>query len=264
MKPLCLICLGAALLVAACASKPTGPYPSSANDPEAKQLFKAAGLDQIPIPDSNRSKSLFDVVGDFNPWVGLANATLTNSRSATAYTPAQTTHVIVWVPKSAAPDENRAAGIARTLVWDAAWEALTSAKLPEGMSPSVFEYGQGMRTLTVKGRGCDDADVRCEFLHGISSGTKSDWAPTVLGGAPSWRVMFRVGTTYTHIGHVEAPTPFFPDVAILQSMSAHLPAWVAIYVAPRTMAVDDDKIGRIFNDAPFVISEGKLLNFASP
>lgn len=205
MRSVRLILLLATVLVSACATQATAPYSPRGPESVARQITKAAGLPglrdaavpvdpHLPTRDGPVGMTLFTGVGNV---LGVPygfthiSAGLTGNfldLLAPTQPPDQDlrssyTHIIAWVPRSAASDGENAAKIARRLVEDEAWSVVSGAALPEGFSPSLMEIN-GRKYISVKGRTCSELNVTCSFAGNLLRSADADWTPA--SGIPSF------------------------------------------------------------------------------
>lgn len=181
--------------------------------------------------------------------------------------------IMAWMPIDEASNEEAAYLKVATLIGSALEDAILEIGLPEGY---FLERVQAVPpAYKVLGNDCSQDKVFCGFEVTRLIGKASNYptkghAPDFLGGGPAWVFSFEknnylpFGFGTFRKGEFLAK---FPDFEIFQRMSAKLPRWVAVYLAPvgaHSHVSFYNNGSYIFLDYPVILHEGKNLEFIGP
>lgn len=196
----------------------------------------------------------------------------------------RTSKILVWMPHEEAATAEDAWRAIDGLVQRELAAVLVDTRLPSGYRvekemKSVTSYRPGKTlapmpyrsdevTWRIRGGDCDDPKVQCRYRITVPVPPVGRMAPTMLGGYPAWsfvRTQGMTGVASTFVdrrgGH-DVPRPVFPDLEVLRKLSARLPGWMAIYVAPHTTSYFDEETGKpALLPYPVVLHAGAPLHF---
>jgi hypothetical protein len=195
-----------------------------------------------------------------------------------------TTLILAWAPKELAASEIEAWRLIDSRVQEALAAALQETRLAEPYrverserktksyrpSKTLFPtaYDGVEVSWRIKGGDCDLEKVACRYVAALPVPPVETRAPALLGGYPAWgyvRTQGMASISSTFIDNREFRSKFravFPDLEVLRKASARLPEWIAIYVAPNTMAHLNDTAGKpSFIPYPLVLQGGTALFF---
>ncbi len=195
-----------------------------------------------------------------------------------------TTLILAWAPKELAASETEAWRLIDSRVQEALAAALQETRLPdryrvERTERKTKSYRPGKALFPtaydgvevswrIKGGDCDLEKVACRYVAALPVPPVETRAPALLGGYPAWgyvRTQGMASISATFIDNREFRSKFravFPDLEVLRKASARLPEWIAIYVAPNTMAHRNDSVGEpSFIPYPLLLQGGKALFF---
>jgi len=196
----------------------------------------------------------------------------------------RTSKILVWMPRAEAETAEDAwrkiddlmqrelgAVLAGTLLapgyrLEKESKPVTSYRPGSTLAPTPYRSDEV--TWRVRGGECDDPKVQCRYRITVPVPPVERTAPAVLGGYPAWsfvRTQGMAGVASSFVdrrgGHV-APRPVFPDLEVLRKLSARLPGWAAIYVAPHTASYLDEETGKpALLPYPVVLRAGEPLYF---
>ncbi|MBP2311484.1 hypothetical protein [Azospirillum soli] len=175
------------------------------------------------------------------------------------------TRLLVWMPREEAGTAEEARRKLDELVQRELTAVLAEVALPSGyrlekdQRPFTAHRPDGGLITTrytttqtiwrIRGGECDEPKVTCQYQVSMPLPPVEGTAPTLLGGYPAWTYVRTEGLTGISPSFIDR-RPFqetrraaFPDMEVLRKLSARLPAWTAIYVAPGTMAYLHDESG---------------------
>ena len=264
-----------ALLLCGCASTGGGGTSKS----EALEVAHAAGLKNLrdvsraDYANAIRGRPNMDVenlinvvgvaTGDFRQvtnWSRAAEAAtlgiLGFLESLPTYEPAAHIRFIVWMPVDEARDEEAAAFKLRTIVTAAFSDALPGYRVSVaekefgGFQSGVYKY------LTITGENCEACGVYSRPLFHFVRKPKGRKAPNILGefDAYTWGVSGLNNLQFNGFPMAEEDLSVDEKMNILQSVSAALPNWMYIYIAP------DDRL----TGFPMILHQGQPMLFLEP
>jgi hypothetical protein len=297
-----LLAIATTLLAAGCASTPrpyeTG-YRSDGADSRAMSVVKANDEVSLTHPDQGSIRDMPNPGTAQHPGAGgagsvgyaVANAIapppgigggMALGMSAVAlfmpgpYDPLSGSHVIAWMPRELAPTQRQA----RDKMTDLLAESLALAAKEVIGDPYRFE----VKRLPVPGRDAEEVDVvitggdcvkkvSCGYRMSVWREPRAGISPDFLGGGDAWMWPHRGssdsgGATTLYVGAFDnrqmggKPRDWFADFSLYRQMSAELPGWVFIYLAPGDkVSLGPDKG---FLKTPLILNQGKVLEFVKP
>lgn len=196
--------------------------------------------------------------------------------------------LIAWMPLSEADTAKAAAEKLDRVVQAKLAEVLSQVDLGTGYTVerggkdvTAYRRGEGLfgdfdpqridyrrTTFWIKGGECDEPKVRCGYEITISPHPIQGFAPAFLGGYPAWG--------YTRARGIPGLAPSFsdrrdrreryrarfPDMEVYRRLSAALPEWVYLYLAPQRVSSWDSQEQRLqFLPYPVVLNKGEPLFF---
>ncbi|HYG91095.1 MAG TPA: hypothetical protein VD978_33125 [Azospirillum sp.] len=213
--------------------------------------------------------------------LGFASFFLTGPSAEEA---SRTSTLLAWMPRSEAATAEEARQKLDTLVQHELAAVLAETSLPKGYSLdkqvrqwtltppgnnfSLTTYQSTQTIWFIRGGECSEPKVLCRYHVSLGLRPVERAAPAVLGGYPAWAYIRNEGLS-------DIPPTFFdqresrgmiratfPDMEVLQKLSARLPAWAFIYVAPDNMAYTSEATGKpTLMRFPVVLNKGKPLYF---
>lgn len=277
------------LSVSACA---TAPAPYQGPSHESRALSVVTAVDLVGLKDAKQSQG----ASVSSPGSTLPGAAFTGGLNSLSAPPgfsslgaglmgfasaffsgpgpeaaASTSRVIAWMPLSEAETPDAAIGKLDQMVQARFAEVLSRVDLGEGYSAQTAEKDTGgyrRTTVMVKGGECDEPKVRCAY--GLTSLPRpvQGFAPAFLGGYPAW--------SYTRTSGIPILEPSFrdhrswrasfratfPDLEVYRRLSAALPDWVYLYLAPQRVSYWNEQQQRLqFLPYPVVLNRGEALFF---
>lgn len=263
----------APLLAVGCATGPVAPYPDQPDQSFALDQMRAAGFDDINDADISKAKAqqlddtessalvagAFGAANAIAPPAGLSNI----SAGALGFlswmamgdtNPAQESRVIAWVPASLATSPAEAHELMVEEVTDALAVASRETELPNGYRWGEHVHKRVNATKidrwSIEGPDCGDADSQALCMYQVNfvdwEYAQDDWgetrAPAALGGGAAYRM--------SEPSNLPSLSPSkilnggwsagFPDLALYARMSAELPEWIMLYIAPRRVSYRSD------------------------
>lgn len=269
-----LMILLLALCLGGCASPK--PYVSNPKMSEAQNIIKAAGMVHnldIVAPDNgslatnvagavthsmSHGGSLLASAG-LRGGVSFLGGLVLGSRDPEAYS-----KIVAWMPKEMATSPEEAKGKMDSMLSAALWDALKETPFPDGYSPNKTA---GTDTFLIEGNGCVNKPNQgvCRYAFTVSAPEVLP-APDFLNGGESWAWTLHkwpIGLSpATFSGDRK---PHFPDYQVYEKMSAKLPEWVYIYLAPSfaSWRVSVERPGGTYGflSMPVVLNKGNTLYF---
>lgn len=216
--------------------------------------------------------------------MGVASALLSGPSPENA---SAVSHLLAWMPRSEAVDRQAARDKIDAIVQQALAEVLAETTLPGGVTVGRKEWDttftEAAPPLPIRipdrwphratafplhGGECDQPKVTCRYRIAIGIPPVEGYAPSFAGGFPAWFFdqlygLPRIDRTFVDIRNGrERWEARFPDIEVYRKLSARLPAWVYLYLAPGQVSYLDEGTGKLaLLPYPVVVNQGELLFF---
>ncbi|BAI74746.1 hypothetical protein AZL_b00830 (plasmid) [Azospirillum sp. B510] len=277
------LALSAAIGLGGCATERTALQPRDPLESEALQLVRAAdllGLRDADAPVAGQAPggganlpaaAMFGGLNYLSPPPGFTSVAAGALGFASLFfsgpapeDASRYSQLLIWMPRGEAATEEEAWRKLNEMVQRELAAVLAEVALPpdyrlekeesqfRGYRPGGLMQTRYTSTRTawrIHGGECDEPKVTCQYQVSLLLPPVERPAPALLGGYPAWTYVRTEGLTGISPSFIDR-RPFqdvrratFPDMEVLRKLSARLPAWVAIYVAPRTMAYRHEETG---------------------
>lgn len=289
----------AAVVATGCAGTPDGPVTRASGQSRALHLMRAAGFERIndAHPDdasaagventeaSVLGASVYGAANLLDPpagFSGLGAGALgfLSWLSSGQANPARRSHVIAWVPVDEAEGERAAYARMGSELREAMAAALEKTDMPHGyrLGAHTVEEGAGhdIHRWPIRGDGCStDSELDCgyayEFLRWeyAQDAWQRAYQPQMIGGQPAYVMTDASSWPELRPSKTEVAEWFggFPDLSVYARMSAELPKWMAVYIAPRRVsykAGPNKHYTWALTDMPMILHQGKAYYFIEP
>ena len=261
MKNLVFLIIAGALL-GGCASK---PYESNPKYSFALNVMKATGSTEIKDSESEEDATKirdggptvvgtvgYGIIGALsNPGSGLGIGSVMDGllhggaglAVANPKAPENSPHLYAWMPTEMAATQDEAHARLGDILLEALKKALADTELPAGYvadSPRLDNprYPKHIASSIV-GEGCSPSGPAfCGYvIYSLKKGFKAGLVtpPDFIGTEPSphWALFDAYGVGGASFVLDKTPAARFPDLEVYQKLSANLPEWVFIYLAPQ-------------------------------
>jgi hypothetical protein len=290
--------IAAGTLFTGCANT---PYQSRPHMSEALNIMQAAGYRKIRDVDADlygergqvrRTDSTlaggaaYGITSGLSSGLGAGALGFAGWMMTGNQNPASRTRLIAWLPSDQASDSDAAV----QLIQDVAYEALQTAakevelEPPYSIEPARYQgrpWDQSTITwnhLIIRGGECDREEHHCGYSFGATTApsrrlVEITAAPAFLGGYSAYAVKpdnFAFSMPYSSTRQSQSWTEphrwyaTFDDLRFLTVASRHMPEWMMIYIAPRTVGTKDADGNRIFLPYPMILRQGEELYFIRP
>ena len=271
-----LVILLVALTLGGCAAPK--PYVSNPKVSEAQNIIRAAGaahnLDVVAPDNGSSASTVAGAVahslshgGSLLTSPGLrGGADLLASLVLGSKDPETHSQIIAWMPKEMASSALDAKEKLSAIISEAMWKGLNDTPFPNPFTPAPTK---DLNTFFVDGPGCVNkrGGTPCVYDY-LLTDPKILPSPAFLGGSDSWAWTMDDNGGRSHLSpstFTGDTKPHFPDYQVYKKMSANLPEWVFIYLAPSygswrvSVERQDGTFGYL--SMPVVLNQGKTLYF---